>query len=70
MRLENTRANKQIWRVGKWLYTELHHKNFTQLTDPWERLQKYNKRFFYDKAAILLTKISNNDFTGPDNYEN
>lgn len=60
------RANKQIWRVADYL-----HKQF-QLFPVGMRARSSNtqiiRNFYYDKAAELLKKISNNDFTDGDNH--
>ena len=65
-----TRANKQIWRLARWVYEEI----CMGVCDPneqenlFEQLPNRDCNKMYDKAAELLKKIQNNDFTGGDNH--
>ena len=56
-----TRANKQIWRLAKWTYNAFSQRSFQTLAES-------KKNWYYDKAAELLKKISNNDFVGTDSH--
>lgn len=58
---QKTRANPQIWRVAKWTYTAFSNRAFKTLAES-------KKNWYYDKAAELLKKINNNEFTGKDNH--
>lgn len=66
------RANKQIWRVAKFLHEDVRQHWATPYKDEaycsFEECHKSVRDFYYDRAAELLKKISNNDFTGGDNH--
>lgn len=62
--LVTSRANPQIWRMAEWLHTN----SLTKIYE-WDQVGKPFKNAQYDKAAILLKKIDNREFVGPDNHK-
>ena len=70
-----TRNNKQIWRLAEWLWYNIVYGEYSDEDEfnSWKEVMEteyfYTRNFFYDKAAELLKKLNNNEFTGEDNHE-
>lgn len=58
------RANASIWKIAKFI----HDAGITYGDETFEQYRPWYKNKLYDKAAILLKKITNNEFTGEDNH--
>jgi hypothetical protein len=63
------RANASIWRMARWFWNET-KRPYIDHSHVFELAFQHDKNIFYDKMALLLKKIGNNEFTGPDNHEN
>lgn len=61
---EPVRGNKQIWKIAEWLYD-----NHPERLYPWATEGDHVRNIMYDKAVLLMKKMVNNDFTGPDDHE-
>jgi len=65
MRSKPSRNNPQIWRLAEFTANKI---GFI-VGATWISYGTQDRNKAYDFAAELLKKISNNEFTGPDNHK-